>query len=389
VTFVFADRSPFSPKEPLMDQGNATGVRASATPEPGTPPLQGDSAFAAAAQDAPDRAVLLQEAYLLEQLASHHGTGGMAAALNRRISKPAQRDLRLTAKVANAVRASLAERGYLAANRQGRTVRYAITDSGRSYLAGLERPMLSGRGKPAPSIDDSTIPDEIREGQNAYLLLQLLNAEGETLTRGEANKRIPRPLQTRLSLTPASANARRAKLAERGYLRIASSGRNEVYSLTRDGVEYLAAGAQHLAHADFVVKGKTLNALVAAARESPFQAGQASAPASTASAPPDQATLELAVLAEFEELHRECHGRSGLVPIHEVRQRIAQRFGPAAGRHDVLDEVILGLWRQKRLGLEGISDLSLATPAQLNDAIPGVSGPLFYLEAPREQPVTP
>ncbi len=219
------------------------------------------------------------------------------------------------------------------------------------------------------------------------MLLQLLDADGGTLTKGEANHLIRSKLQTSLSLKPAAANLRRAKLAERGYLRITKNGRSEVYSLTPDGLEYLAAGAQHLAHADFIVKGKTLNALVAAARELPFQGSQRTAPAA-AQAQPDKTTLENAVLAEFEDLRREHYGRSGLVPIHEMRQRIRQRFGPAAGQHEVLDEVILGLWRQKRLGVEGISDLSLATPAQLNDAIPNVSGPLFYLEAPREQPVT-
>jgi hypothetical protein len=97
--------------------------------------------------------------------------------------------------------------------------------------------------------------------------------------------------------------------------------------------------------------------------------------------------LGAAVLAEFQELWRERHGRSGLVPIHEIRQRIADRFGTAASRHDVLDEVILNLWRQKRLGLEAISDLAGATEQQLNASIPGVHGTLFYLEAPHEQSV--
>jgi DNA-binding PadR family transcriptional regulator len=324
----------------------------------------------------------------LEQLASHCGTGETAAALNRRLSKTAQRELRLTAKAANDVRAALAGRGSLAATKEGRTVRYAITEAGRAYLASLERPVLPGRGKTVTTIDDTAVSDELREGQIAYLLLQLLNADGEPLARGEANGIIPQRLQKSLGLKPAAANLRRAKLAERGFLRIAKSGRSEMYSLTPDGLEYLASGAQHLGHADFVVKGETLNALVAAARELSFSGDQRTATPPTASALPDKVALENAVLAEFEDLRRERHGRSGLVPIHEVRQRIVERFGPAAGRHDTLDEVILGLWRQKRLGLEGISDLSLATPAQLNDAIPGVSGPLFYVEAPREQSVS-
>jgi DNA-binding PadR family transcriptional regulator len=318
------------------------------------------------------------------QLEARGETDESAATLNRQIVKAAQRYLGLTAGVANGLRKKLADQGFLAATKQGRSVRYSLTDAGRAYLSGLERPALSGRAKPTPP-DESDVPEEIRDGQNAYLLLQLLSADGETLTRSQANQVKPKPLSKRLGLTPASANIRRAKLAERGYLRVSRIGRSEVYSLTPDGLEYLAAGARHLDHLEFPVKGKALNALVAAARESSFRPEQ---PSSTpVGAPPDKATLENQVLIEFEELRRERHGRSGLVPIHEVRQRIVERFGPPAGRHDVLDEVILGLWRQQRLGLEGISDLSQATPAQLSDAIPGVSGPLFYLETIREQPV--
>jgi hypothetical protein len=77
------------------------------------------------------------------------------------------------------------------------------------------------------------------------------------------------------------------------------------------------------------------------------------------------------------------------VPIHEVRQRIADRFGPAAARHDLLDDTILNLGRQNRLGLLAISDLGAADEQQLNDSIRGVNGTLFYLEVPREQPVAP
>ena len=102
---------------------------------------------------------------------------------------------------------------------------------------------------------------------------------------------------------------------------------------------------------------------------------------------PKAAELEDAVLAGFQELLRERHVRSGLVPIHEVRQQIAEHFGPAAACHDALDKVILNLWKTHRIGLEGLSDLSKATEQQLNDSIQGINSMFFYLEAPREQPV--
>jgi hypothetical protein len=130
-----------------MDPGNAPDALMPSTPVPATELPQADSPTPPVARDASDRLVLLSQAYLLEQLVSHGGTGETAAALNRGITKTAQRELGLTAKVANDLRARLAERGYLAGTKEGRTVRYAITESGRAYLASLERPSLSGRAK--------------------------------------------------------------------------------------------------------------------------------------------------------------------------------------------------------------------------------------------------
>jgi hypothetical protein len=306
--------------------------------------------------------------------------------LNKKITAAARRELQLSNDVANRVRRELAEQHHLEVSRQGQTVLYALTEAGRSYLAGLERPALGTRTKRAAPVDEAGISDEVREAQRAYLLLQLLDADGQPLSKGEAN-RIPKTLALSLGLKPAVANYRRGKLAEQNYIRIATAGRSDQYSLTPDGLDYLAHAARHLEHAAITVKGKTLNALVAAARESSFERAQPFGP--TAHTVPSQAALAEAVLAEFRELRRERHARSGLVPIHEVRQRIADRFGPAASRHDVLDEVILDLWRRQQLGLEAISDLGDATAQQLDDSIQGVHGTLFYLEAPREQPVAP
>jgi predicted transcriptional regulator len=371
-----------------MDRGNPSESGVASTPaHGGAPPPQADAPSAPPSEGTVDRLTLLQQAYLLEQLASHGAASKPAAELNRKIAKGAERKLQLTAKVANGVRAALAEKGYVQITKAGQTLLCAITEAGRTYLATLERPALPGRTKAAATVDDATMSDEVREAQKAYLLLQLLDADGQPLSKGDANRK--RAVHNQLGLKPPVANYRRAKLAERGYIRVVTAGRNEAYSLTPDGLECLAAGARHLAHAEFTLKGKTLNALVTAARESPFQGGQPTAAPLPATPLPDKPALENAVLGEFEELRRERHGRSGLVPIYEVRQRIVDRFGQGAGRHDVLDEIILGLWRQKRLGLEGISDLGKATSEQLNDGIPGVSGTLFYLEAPREQPVAP
>src|SRR5262249_16899883 len=149
--------------------------------------------------------------------------------------------------------------------------------------------------------------------------------------------------------------------------------------LTTHGLDYLAASSAHLDHARFSVRGATLNALVTAVRESSF-ARDKPAGLSGEGPLPNARKLAEAVLDQFQELRREKHGRSGLVPIHEVRQKIADRFGQTAARHDVLDEVILDLWRQGRIRLTAISDLRDATEQQLDDSIQGESQTFFYLE---------
>lgn len=243
------------------------------------------------------------------------------------------------------------------------------------------------RSTPAPA-DEATISEELREAQKAYLLLQLLNAEEQTLTRGEANKFRDLSKAAKISLNfhkVAAANYRRERLADMNYLTI-TPARAIQYTLLPDGRDYLAACVRHLSNVEFRIKGKTLNTLIALAHESSFRPRPATNPPDAGTTDAAPAQLADAVLDLFEELRRERHSRSGLVPIHEVRQRIAQRYSAAAARHDILDEVILGLWRDKRIGLEGISDLGSATEQQLNDSIPGVGNTIFYLEVPRDQP---
>lgn len=245
-------------------------------------------------------------------------------------------------------------------------------------------PKLRATAAPA---DEATISEELREAQKAYLLLQLLNADDQMLTRGEANKFRDLSKGAKISLNfhkVAAANYRRERLADMNLLKI-TPGRAIHYTLLPDGRDYLAACVRHLNNVEFRIKGKTLNTLIAHAHESSFQP-QATISPDAVITHTSPAQLVDTVLALFEELRRERHSRSGLVPIHEVRQRIAERYGAAAARHDVLDEVILGLWRDKRIGLEGISDLGSASEQQLNDSIPGVGNTIFYLEVPRDQP---
>src|SRR5262249_17859742 len=146
-------------------------------------------------------------------------------------------------------------------------------EAGRTYLTTLERPAASARAKPLSPVDESSITDEVRDAQKAFLLLQLLDADSRRLPKGKANA-IPKTLSASLGLKPGIANYRRARLAEQGYIRITVAGKSEEYSLTPDGLDYLVAGATHLQHAEFTFKGRTLNALVAAARELSFDRGR-------------------------------------------------------------------------------------------------------------------
>jgi hypothetical protein len=328
-----------------------------------------------------------RRAFILGQLADNGVTTRSRGELNKKIPAAARRALQLTNEAADVIRRDLVEQKYLLASKDGRTLSFAITEAGRALLAGVEVPAFSRSTTPSIPANEETITEELREGQKAFLLLQLFGAKTQAISQADAN-RIPKSLVIRLGLKPNVANYRRAKLAAQGYLKITRVGRTQQYSLLPDGVDYLASGgAKHLDDVEIPVKGKTLNSLVTVAREFSFHCDQPGRMPAAVKPAPSAAELEKAVLAVFQELLRERHGRTGLVPIHEVRQSIAERFGPRAARHDVLDEAIKNLWRTQRIGLEGISDLSTATQKQLDDSIEGVHTTLFYLEVPRDQPV--
>jgi hypothetical protein len=284
--------------------------------------------------------------------------------LNKKITPRVKRTLGLTSKTANQRRGQLVESGYLTRG-EGRSGEYRLTTAGAAYLSRLQ------------IVDDATIPDELRLAQRTYLLLQVLDASDGRLSKADAHK-IPKEVRDRLDLVVATANIRREQLVGQGYLRIVRLGRSTEFELTPDGLDYLVAGGSHLDHAEFRVKGRTLNRLVAAARENSFGSTEE---ASISRSVPPKSQLSDAVLKEFEELRRERHGFSKMVPIHEIRERIAQRFGIEASRHDVLDDAIIDLWRMGRLRLVAISDVTKATADQLDASIPGNSETLFYVEA--------
>ena len=82
----------------------------------------------------------------------------------------------------------------------------------------------------------------------------------------------------------------------------------------------------------------------------------------------------------FHELLRERFTMIGMVPIHELRKGVSERFGPQAASHAVLDELLLNLRRTKKAKLVPIDDRSRATPAQLQDSVFAVGETFFYME---------
>jgi hypothetical protein len=91
--------------------------------------------------------------------------------------------------------------------------------------------------------------------------------------------------------------------------------------------------------------------------------------------------LERTILEIFQELLREKFAHTGLVPIHALRRAIKERVGDHAGRHDVLDEKIKGLWSGGKLNLLPINDATGVTAEELSDSIRGAQETWFYLEA--------
>ena len=229
--------------------------------------------------------------------------------------------------------------------------------------------------------------DKLAEHRKALLLLHLLLAPGRKMRKAEANRRLTSAQQKKLDMKVTAANQVREELARDGFLDKTheKTGRAaaDYYRLTDRGFALLGTLEQYPT-LDVRMKGKVFNELIVVVRA---EAHSWQGPAATAAPEPPLPPERLAegILAEFEELRRERFGHTGLVPIHEVRRRVAGKYGPEAARHDVFDAQVQQLRQQRRVRLVPISDLRDATPEQLNDAIPGVNETLFYLEPVREQ----
>jgi hypothetical protein len=334
-----------------------------ATPQPTQPPHPSPT-------DPPRLAFLL---HLLAAASNRRLTQGE---LNRKLRTRAAESQGLTPESAGPLLESCEAQGQVRAERARRTVAYTLTEAGAAHLGALEVPPLAGRGNIIPPASD-----EIRSYRTAYLLFEVLRAPGQSVAEAEAGDHVNDYARNNLDLNVATARHLWKEFAAQGLLARSGDGRIARYSLTRDGRIKLA-NAQFPKEREFRLKGDALAALLEAAREVGKEFTPR--PPTPDNRPLDGAELERAILAAFEELLRERHTVTGMVPIHEVRAEVRRQLGERAARHDAFDPVVIRLRHASRFRIVPITDQSNASTDQLQASIPGIGETLFYLEVARE-----
>ena len=336
--------------------------------------------------DAVSEITVRQRAFLLDQIAQVTDAKLAKGDANRAIPAALKRELHLDAPTANRLRAEMVAEGLLAIESEKRREYFQLTDTGRAYLEQHRQhlPPSSQAG------EKGIIPpsnENVRNFRSCYLLLQLLEADRYTLYQAEANKF--GAFRDRLKLNAATAKAIRHELAVQGLLTIAKSNRFEAYTLTVEG--RLKLGTLTFDNDfEFKLRGRILNDLLEAAKEAArdFTAAPVEADRQQVSVPsesvPEPIQLEETILRAFDELLRERHAVTGMVPIHEVRDEVRKQLGEAAARHDVFDQAILACWQAGRIRLVPITDGTKASLEQLQASIPGIGETLFFLESVHE-----
>jgi hypothetical protein len=213
------------------------------------------------------------------------------------------------------------------------------------------------------------------------LLFEVLRAPGQSVADSEASNHVNDYARNDLDLNAATARRLWKEFAAQGLLARSGDGRIARYALTREGRIKLA-NADFPKDREFRLKGDALAALLEAAREVGKQFTPQ--PPEPTTRPLEQADLERVALTAFEELLRERHTVTGMVPIHEVRSEVRRQLGDRAARHDTLDQVILRLRHNGPFRLVPITDQSKASTDQLQASIPGIGETLFYMEAAHE-----
>ncbi|HVK08564.1 MAG TPA: hypothetical protein VM597_07280 [Gemmataceae bacterium] len=323
---------------------------------------------------------LQQRGYLLHQIAQADGQRLAQGKANAAIPTAARKSLGLDTAAANRVRAELQAEGLLGSERVNRVLYYILTDEGRAYLERHRAVLPQIPGGRAGRVIPPT-NEQVRLSRVAYLLLQLFKAPDYTLHAAEANKRTSQ--SEKLELNAATAQHVRRELAAEGLLTITATDRSERYTLTPAGRLRLGTLSFYDSFR-FDLRGKVLNDLLEAAREAAKQFSPAEATPGRPAPPPAPDEVERTIINAFQELLRERHSASGMVPVHEARAEVRRRLGDPAARHDAFDPAVLRLRQAGKFRLVPITDLSRASADQLQASIPGLGETLFFLEAARE-----
>jgi DNA-binding PadR family transcriptional regulator len=343
---------------------------------------------------ADDQTRVAREIYVLSALfrAPHHtiskadlevgfggkGTPNVAELVTKQPHLAMFRDqscLGLNPATTRAVLNELALRGDIQVHRFSGSESYALSPAGVESLKQLRDrcPVLPPLGKSAPASSES-----IRQGREAFLLLKLLQSAKYALWETDAAVgSYPKPLK----LNHATAWKVRGELVREGHISAHWDGKEGSYTLTPSGKRYLAT-MPFDALGEVKIKGSALTDLLSAARENstPAVTGNSTLGESRTHPALTAAQLEKAVMEIFDELLRGRFANIRMVPIHEIRNELATRFGPHSVSHAGFNELLLDLRRTDRVRLISIDDRSRATPDQLRDSVSAVGETFFYVE---------
>lgn len=196
-----------------------------------------------------------QRAFLLHQLVSAPDGKLSQSDANPAIPAQFKKELKLTAKAANAIRHEMAMSGWVVEEKSGRNVTYSVTEAGRQQLHDLERyvPLCPAKGIINPPADD-----RVRVAREVYILGSLFRAVNQTISKpdldvgfggrpklkvAELAAKYPDVVGFRdqhcLGLNPATTRAVLSELALRGDILVRRTADFESYSLTPAGAEVL------------------------------------------------------------------------------------------------------------------------------------------------------
>ncbi len=273
--------------------------------------------------------------------------------------------------------ADLIERGFVAVTgaREGHHPRpngsYRLTDKGKIHIRPT-RPDFS---------------DELLQNQEAFILLQVFRSEEQRLTRSELNAKLntvtaTRQLEFNVKSSPETIEYHLANLVEKNCLDEQRRGISISYSLSPDrGAKELASAKQYDS-VSFNMTGKTLNALLKAARGTVFE------PLEDLPAEVEEPTIETpthkpvdaeTIAKYIAQLHAGQYAGKDLIPIHEVRRLVADHHGLEAASHSSFDPVLKRMRSEGELDLIAISDGRDATQQEMDDSIPGLNETIFYI----------